>query len=147
MRGRHRRNSHSFVQNLESWRDGTVKQKLICAALAFRKEAPALFSEGDYLPLEVVSVKATHVTAFMRCKGDEAALVAVPHLSVDLLKDAGTPRIEPNTWGDTRILMPERFVSASFANHLTGTFCEVRSEGLMLSETLGSVPLGLFKAI
>ncbi len=50
---------------------------MIARVLAVRRALPALFAEGSYEPLEAPE----NIVAFLRRRGDDAALVVVPRLS------------------------------------------------------------------
>jgi len=91
---------------LNQWHDGRIKQALIAQVLSLRNEYPALFSEGEYQPLEVVGEKADHVIAFARVTKEMRAIVVVPRLPAELLGTAQTPFINAANWGDTRINLP-----------------------------------------
>ena len=45
---------------------GRIKQRLIARVLVARKAAPALFADGDYLPLQAAGPLAHHLVAFAR---------------------------------------------------------------------------------
>ncbi len=89
---------------LASWRDGRVKQASIAALLNLRKAKRQLFSEGEYVPLEVRGLRANRVMAFLRLANSEAVLVAVPlHCSRAC---STVPRPEPAFWGNTEVMLP-----------------------------------------
>ncbi len=45
---------------LEDWPDGRIKMYLTLAALRFRRRSPALFLQGEYLPLTGFRPAADH---------------------------------------------------------------------------------------
>ncbi|WP_081629189.1 malto-oligosyltrehalose synthase [Methylopila sp. M107] len=85
------------------WRDGAVKQALLAAALTLRADAPNLFAEGGYRPLEVQGPDADDVVAFARTLGDEAAIV------VALLRP--TRHLEPGTLRPTKDLLQQNSIA------------------------------------
>src|SRR5690606_19625680 len=58
--------AHQRICQHRGWHQCQLKQPLIHAALQLRKRDPALFAEGDYLPLTVDGPLAEHVIAFLR---------------------------------------------------------------------------------
>ena len=62
---------------LRQFRDGRIKQRVIRQLLTLRREHPALFARGDYIPLQVTG-SAVRLLAFMRRHNDERLLVVVP---------------------------------------------------------------------
>jgi (1->4)-alpha-D-glucan 1-alpha-D-glucosylmutase len=86
-----------------TWRDGRVKQAVIAEALALRRDLPAVFGKGAYVPLDVAGEKASHVMGFLRQAETDAVLVAVPLRCAEAL--LGQDRINPpaSWWGDTTV--------------------------------------------
>lgn len=85
------------------WRNGHVKQALIRRALALRKRAPDLFSEGSYRPVEVEGPSSDSVVAFIRRAGDEWLLVAVPRLISRAIPEEGGLVFRPDAWSGTSL--------------------------------------------
>ncbi|CAN7763006.1 malto-oligosyltrehalose synthase [Ensifer sp. NM-2] len=86
----------------------TAKFQLIAKGLRLRCIWPALFAEGDYLPLIPVGERKDHVLAFARWNPDHHVIAIA---SVRMLNN-----VEPVTltagkdfWGDTSVLLPKRF--------------------------------------
>jgi (1->4)-alpha-D-glucan 1-alpha-D-glucosylmutase len=85
-----------------SWRDGRVKQRVLAMALDARRRRPAVFRDGDYVPLTVVGARAGHVLAFARRAGDACvAAVALRCAPALIGRDTLTPPAD--WWGDTAI--------------------------------------------
>jgi (1->4)-alpha-D-glucan 1-alpha-D-glucosylmutase len=76
---------------LAGWRDGRVKMAVLARLLAFRREHPELFLEGDHVPVAVEGPRADHVIAFERRRGRERALVVVARLTVGVAREDGRP--------------------------------------------------------
>lgn len=95
---------------LSHWQDGRVKQAVIAEVLNLRAKHPALFSAGEYVPLQVLGSHAEQVLAFARVSDDkqnpQRAIVIVPRLFNKLLGTAQTPFINASNWGDTRVVLP-----------------------------------------
>ncbi len=87
----------------ENMSDGRVKMYLTWKTLLLRKQYPSLFQEGEYVPLIVHGAYARHIIAFARRHGDAAAVVVVPRLCAQLLKDAAASPADPAMWKDTRV--------------------------------------------
>ena len=86
--------------------DGRVKLYLIREALAFRRARPALFSSGEYRPLETRGALAEHLCAFARVADGAAAITVVPRLLTRLLPRAGAAPLGPDVWQDSALLVP-----------------------------------------
>jgi (1->4)-alpha-D-glucan 1-alpha-D-glucosylmutase len=92
---------------IANWRDGRIKQSLIARTLAVRKKCPILFTEGQYLPLEVTGEHAGRIVAFARRARGSIAITVVPRTASRLLQ-AGAIRFEPAKWGDTAIALQQQ---------------------------------------
>jgi malto-oligosyltrehalose synthase len=93
-------------QLADQWQDGRIKQLVIARVLAVRKERPALFSEGSYLPLETSGPLADHLVAFARQCGTSTAIVAVWRKPAALLERASALTVAPSRWRGTQIRLP-----------------------------------------
>lgn len=82
--------------------DGRIKVWITAELFRLRRTYPALFTDGDYLPLPVEGTHSSHVLAFARRYRDEWLIVVVPlHLAL-IQEDAGGPA----DWQDTRVVLP-----------------------------------------
>jgi len=124
-----------------TWRDGRIKQHVWAVALAHRRDNPALYALGDYIPLEITGVQADRVVAFLRRQPEGgAALVVVPRLTAPLLGGVDAPLVPAQAWGDTGLVLPGG--PWRWRNLLTGV--AVRSgEGLALADLLSDFPVAL----
>lgn len=119
--------------------DGRIKLYLTTRALGLRRERPALFAEGAYVPLEAAGDHADHVIAFARRLGDAEAVSVAPRLSLRLADGEQLPPTGA-IWGQTRLQLPD----AAYTNILTGERLEARDgAGLAMAELLGIFPLAL----
>jgi (1->4)-alpha-D-glucan 1-alpha-D-glucosylmutase len=91
---------------LADWRTGAVKLQVLQRALRARAARPALFGEGEYLPLEVRGSRAGHVVAFARRSGGEWALAVVPRLVLGLAGPSAMPT-GVAVWADTAVALPD----------------------------------------
>ena len=87
----------------ETWQDGRIKLAVTSACLRLRRERPALFRRGEYLPLEVHGDRQDHVVAYARYHEDEWAIVVAPRLTLGLDHDGLWPT---GGWERTRIELP-----------------------------------------
>ncbi|MGI4983248.1 MAG: malto-oligosyltrehalose synthase [Janthinobacterium lividum] len=120
------------AQMLEHWQDGQIKQAVIHRALLLRQSVPALFLEGEYLPLEVGGSQAGSVLAFARRHGPDWAITVVTRLAahllgtdtrIDALESAANastalPRVDAAAWGDTYVVLPAALGSQGLFDHL-----------------------------
>ena len=108
---------------LDTLEDARAKLLLTWRALQLRGRHPALFRDGDYLPLEAQGARAGHVCAFARRAG-ETTLVAVAVRFPAHLAAAGesTPPLGAAVWGDTCIELPEG-LPEDYRDALTGEPC------------------------
>jgi (1->4)-alpha-D-glucan 1-alpha-D-glucosylmutase len=91
---------------LSTWRDGRVKLYLTYKMLNFRRAHGDLFSQGGYMPLEVLGEMREHVCAFARQQGAEWALVVVPRLIAEIAP-AGSMSSFAQVWGSSTISLPD----------------------------------------
>ena len=82
---------------LADWQDGGVKLALTMLILRYRRDHPALFSDGSYEPLDVTGADADRVCAFLRRQGDETLVVAVRRFPARHGNDA-TVVLPPGNW-------------------------------------------------
>jgi (1->4)-alpha-D-glucan 1-alpha-D-glucosylmutase len=105
---------------LEHRADGRVKLFVTYRVLHGRREAPGLFSSGDYLPVEADGARAEHVFAFARRHEGRCALVAVPRLVTRLVPTADGLPLGADVWGDTRLVLPPEVAGRRWTNVFTG---------------------------
>ena len=94
----------SLLANMDN---GLIKMYLTQKTLTIRKDNPAIFQDGRYVPLKVTGSKANHVGAFAREFEGRVAIVAVPRLCSALLGDDLSSPCNEGLWSDTEIELPE----------------------------------------
>ena len=100
---------------LPHWQDGAVKQRAIAGLLHLRSRQPRLFREGAYAPLSITGAQAGSLIAFLRRYGTETLLVTVPIRALPLLgKDASSPAIPAQAWGDTQLVLPPELATQAW---------------------------------
>ena len=105
------------ITNIASSR---IKQCVIARVLAARKKAPALFADGDYVPLQAEGLHADHLVAFARLWRGAAAISVFCRHPARLLGDESTIVIAPERWRDTRIVLPPAIRARPFFNAISG---------------------------
>lgn len=86
--------------------DGHVKQAVLARLLSDRVRSPALYADGDYVPVPVHGVMAGHVVSFSRTRGEDQLLVAVSRLP-DSLGAAERWPVGEDVWSDTALAVPQ----------------------------------------
>lgn len=81
-----------------------MKTWLIQRGLALRNRYPALFTLGDYTPLESTGPRSDNIVAFARRHEDQAVAVVAPRLVHDAV--AGDMLLSNEYWEDTGIALP-----------------------------------------
>ncbi len=90
----------------ENRSEGQVKLWLTQACLRARQDYPELFSDGEYVPIEVKGTHSQHVMAYFRRQGKDYALVVLP-LHSAILTEGKAKRITKIDWQDTRLVLPK----------------------------------------
>jgi (1->4)-alpha-D-glucan 1-alpha-D-glucosylmutase len=123
--------------------------------LQWRREAEALFRDGEYRPLDVEGERAHHVVAFARAgQGGEASITVVPRL-VGTLTGWDVDRLAGDgVWGDTAVVLPEDLAAAgrwqdvlavgSARLQHTGGYIGPASR-LRLAEFMTRMPMGVLR--
>jgi (1->4)-alpha-D-glucan 1-alpha-D-glucosylmutase len=98
--------SPAFIEVAKNWRDGNIKLYVIWKTLHQCAKHPELYSDGEFLPLDVRGKRAEHVSVFARRLNKSWAVVVVPRW----LARAGFP-LPPHGagkfWGDTTVHLPK----------------------------------------
>lgn len=110
---------------LATMADGRIKLFLIHRALGARRRDPRLFSEGEYLPLELSGSGKEHLIAFARRHEANLAVVLAPRFSAGWLDDGSLP-LGREVWGKTILELPEgchskwqdAFTGTRFSGHI-----------------------------
>jgi (1->4)-alpha-D-glucan 1-alpha-D-glucosylmutase len=98
--------------------DGQVKLYVLLQSLGCRRRHPALFTSGDYIPLEASGAKRDHLCAFARKHGEALAVVVVPRMCARLTGFAAPPL--GACWEDTAVRLPSSVAGVELRNALTG---------------------------
>ncbi|MEK6384664.1 malto-oligosyltrehalose synthase [Paraburkholderia tropica] len=129
---------------LAQWRDAHVKQATIRRVLALRARAPGLLREGEYVPLEVRGAQAAHAIAFARRHGDAWAVVIGTRHAAALLDD-DTPRVAPERWEDTAVVLPKTCTATALHDWLSDASHTITHDAqeplLYLRDALAALPV------
>jgi (1->4)-alpha-D-glucan 1-alpha-D-glucosylmutase len=122
--------------------DGRVKLAVTHRALVARREAAALFESGGYVPLTATGARASHVVAYARVAGGEAAVVVVPRLSLG--SSGGAPPVGESVLRVTLLPLPGGFATRWRCQLSRGTV-QVGRDGLPLAQVLAELPVALLR--
>lgn len=113
-----RRQSLAVLDNPQATdiENGRIKQRLIARVLAARKQSPALFADGDYLPLHSEGPLAHHLVAFARVLPKMAAVTVFCRHPARLLSGDGLITIPAERWEGTRIVLPPEIRALWFSD-------------------------------
>jgi (1->4)-alpha-D-glucan 1-alpha-D-glucosylmutase len=130
---------------LTHWPDGRVKLFVIWKALCCRRQDPALFREGEFIPLEVVGEQFHHILAFLRRRGKEQALIVIPRWVANI-PNSFDKGLAGKFWRGTNLRLPPATPN-SWRNVFTAKACESRLEGnnpfLAVNDLLADFPVAL----
>ncbi len=117
--------------------------------LQFRKTQPALFRDGEYLPLRVTGTHAGNVCAFARRHRETVAITIAPRLYLRLLADSTEPPLGAAVWKDTVIELPKglrEHTLTSILDERPHTRAATTRASIRLSEALLRFPVALIQA-
>lgn len=135
----------TFISNSECDKS---KLYLTWKTLELRRNEPALFQEGEYIPLPVHGERAAHVIAFARKHEDRYAIVAAPRLCATLLGENTNTVCDEALWADTAINALD--TQATCFHNIFTRECLVSARGqeqkLKLGEMLRHFPVAVLMA-
>jgi (1->4)-alpha-D-glucan 1-alpha-D-glucosylmutase len=124
---------------LEHWPDGRIKLFLTQRLLRFRRDNPALFGTGNYLPLTVNGPFADSCVAFVREHEGKWIAVIVPRLS----SRVGFPPVGEK-WKETVVELPPSLSRDGARELFTGRDLNAENGALKLSEAMAILPFAVF---
>jgi len=136
-------------QNLQNLWDerysGKIKLWLTTHLATIRKKHHQLFEKGKYIPLQVKGKYNQNMVAFARQLNSEWLITATP---VGLAALINKKTIAPNKfdWADTQILLPEN-APIEWDDLITekSGVKDILNEGILISQILSEMPVGLIK--
>jgi (1->4)-alpha-D-glucan 1-alpha-D-glucosylmutase len=121
------------------WRKHQVKQDLIRTVLALRAAHPALFADGEYVPLLADGPLADHVVAFLREHEGKTLLVAALRFNLTLVDEQLRLKTDDATVR-TRILLPRALPGT--VDVLRQRSCDIGAQ-VDLRELFSDLPVAL----
>jgi len=138
-----------LAELLDSWPDGRIKLFLIWAALAHRRQHPALYAAGDYRPISARGAAAVHVVAFARSHGEERLLVVAPRLVATLYGTGGFSARAGERWAGTALEGDAQLLAGRWRDVLSGEYVHASAQGelarLPLARVLERFPVALLE--
>jgi malto-oligosyltrehalose synthase len=135
------------IRLLHSWRDGRIKQAVIRSVLGLRRQAPALFARGAYLPLTVRGTLAHRLIAFARIDDEAAIVVVVPRLVSGLLEGGGQLHISRTVLHDSMIEFPPPLRGRMMRTLFDGSDVVMTRDELRLDVLLADFPVAVLHGI
>lgn len=108
------------------WRRGHLKLFVTWRLLELRRLHPALFDQGEYLPLQVEGEKAAHLCAFARRIPGRMLIVVISRWGATLTSGELRVPVGEATWRDTRVLLPKDMPADECVDAISQ--CRVRIE-------------------
>jgi len=130
---------------MADWQDGRVKQAVLVRALALRASRPAVFAEGDYLPLAAEGPAAAHLMAFARRRRGEMVIAVTTRLPAGLLGEEPLPLVPAAGWSGTDLILPGNGNSGRYRDALTGVWLDGKAGRLPLHVILARLPVALLE--
>jgi (1->4)-alpha-D-glucan 1-alpha-D-glucosylmutase len=100
------------------WQSGRLKQMVIATMLDLRRQQPALFRHGYYLPLPATGKRSQNIVAFARYDEDRAVIVIAPRLVLQALHDVAPSN--PSRWAETQVALPSPLGGRRYTDIFTG---------------------------
>ncbi|MFH1674371.1 MAG: malto-oligosyltrehalose synthase [Pseudomonadota bacterium] len=119
-------------------KNGNIKLFLIYRGLKARSERKRLFENGEYVTLTVEGKHKDHVVAFLRKRGDQTLITAVPRFVTMLVAENEFP-LGDDVWGDTHVSVPK---GGAWKDVFTEREIEV-SDKLPVGEVFNNFPVAL----
>lgn len=119
-----------------------LKLRIIQIGLNLRKRLPALFAEGDYVPLSVTGSRRRHVIAYARRLRDAFTITVTPRMMMGQL-EPGKLFAGPEFWDDTAIILPAG-LQGSIRDLLTERSIDAAAS-IPVAKLLGRRPVALLK--
>lgn len=117
---------------LQTPEDGRIKLYVTFQMLNFRLKHPALFQQGNYIPIEIKGEKSKHVVAFSRDDGQKQIIVAVGRFYTQLSESNEWIPPTREVWKDTMLVVPSQ---------LQGTYRDIFSGQIFSTSENHDLPL------
>ena len=137
--------SEIFSELQTQWPDGRIKLFTIWKALGCRRSHPELFREGDFIPLPAAGEKSEHIISFLRRRGEEQAIVAIPRW-IGGLRDCKNAAACETFWKDTTLQVPPTHAKPwrnVFTGRTIGNGDSTHESAVMATELFADFPVAL----
>jgi (1->4)-alpha-D-glucan 1-alpha-D-glucosylmutase len=142
-------------QIIEDWTSGRPKLFVLGTALRLRSKHPRLFTDGEYIPLEVTGSKASNVVAFARKHQGIVAITVAPIMVASVLLESKDTQLSDEVrkivmsrefWEDTELVLPDGLQIDGLQNMFTLQSVPIKDAKIQLSDILQKFPVALLKA-
>lgn len=116
--------------------DGRIKMFLVHRLLQARKNIKALFTDGEYIPLDTSGRYSDSIVAFLRINGDQTAIAIAPRFLTSVVPEGIMPAGE--VWADTTVRLPKGF-TAEMKDAVTSSEMIIQGE-ILLKKTMTNFP-------
>lgn len=135
-------NNDSTEDLLAGYRNGVIKQYVIRRLLGMRKRNPGFFGDATYEPLEVIGPRKDHLVVFLRRRGKQQMLVAVPRLCASEV-DGDRPIVRSDFWGSTAIAYSDHDGACTLVDLFTHATHRSGAGSLPVQSLLSHWPLSI----
>ncbi len=125
--------------------DGRAKLWVTWRALTMRRDHPAAFAHGEYVPLAVAGPRARHVVAYARRSGDQGFVVIAGRLFATLGVDPGAAPLGADIWGDTEVVLDVLPGALTLVDALSGAKHAVADGRMPVAAALSHLPVALLR--
>jgi malto-oligosyltrehalose synthase/4-alpha-glucanotransferase len=133
-----------FPSLMKTPENGHIKLWLTHRLLRYRKENPAVFASGEYIPLKTKGIHQKNILAFARHHNDVWHITIVP-LNLTSFEQHGKPVLPFDIdWKNTRVLLPDN-APTDWVNVFSGRPYSTGPE-IAVSEIFDAAPVGIFHA-
>jgi (1->4)-alpha-D-glucan 1-alpha-D-glucosylmutase len=130
---------------LTQWPDGRIKLYMIWKALGYRRQHPALFREGEFIPLAAAGDRSHHIVSFLRRHGKEEAVIVIPRWVANIPNSEDTT-LAGRFWRGTNLRLPPA-TSNSWRNVFTANTYDSGLDGsnpfLAVGDLFADFPIAL----
>lgn len=124
--------------------DGRGKLFFTWKLLQMRRQVPALFRDGDYVPIMASGSRAAHVVAFARRCGEQGIIAVAGRFFAAATQQRQLP-CGAQFWGDTRIVLPFLPSGCRLSEIFTGRDLSYDGDGMLLGTAWERIPGAVFR--
>ncbi len=129
------------VKNIWATRqNGGIKMYITQQLLQARKENPSLFTDGDYIPLEVKGVYKEHILAFARVTNNSCCVVIIP-LHIATLSTKQQIIADNIDWKDTCV--KSLYEDGLWNNVITQEKLIIKAATINVKEVFNTLPIAV----